>query len=953
MATTPVNITGATTMVGFTVTPPFATTDIYTFSFPYLSQDDFEITVNSETILDPSEYEFTSDYLIQLTSTGVANLTALYGSLPSVPMVIRRRTTLDSRLVDFRDGATLTEADLDLSSNQLFYLIQEIYDTAEIGNVEFNPIDGSIDFNGVIMVDVGYPNGETAAATLGSVFDNVVTPDYTEGATYRTGRLVFNGGDLLRANTDIIDAPASINLANFDTVLTAAQVAQIATNTEDIATNTEDIATNAAAISANTTLANSKVASVTGTANAITVSGTATDPVIDITDNPIIGGTDSMVLPKGGTGDRVSTTDGAFRFNTDLNRFEGYKSGAWSEVGGGSGGLDTFHTETFEVNDETTFTTGQNAAPDAAGTGTIGGVLDIEESTPISDSKSLKFTMHTTAASSDNDFFIIDTDLTVDEKQTNNDMGVSFYYSYDGASGDIKFIALDQDDNVLTDSLDTLDASSGKATRFSTSFYVPDGTTGLRYGFQVVTGNSSKVLLVDDLESSMNPFVYKNLTTIEEYRISQTTNAATNIDSEFEFNLATASVDVNTAIGFEVVDDSANTRTKINISRAGLYTISFDSYVPANRPVGIAVNGTILAIGSDDGSANVHSYVSLTKWLVNGDYVTFGNTNGASSFIGTSVSTTAVAHLSVVAMYETEHVVTPAKSNLTDWESFTPTGSWTTNTTYSGKKRQVGTDMEYDIYVALSGAPDATQLTINLPDTIDTSKLALYDVVNYANIPFSGGVVLDSGVGATHQAQVAFASTTSVRPVFGTSSGAIGTGASTGAVGHTTPITFANGDYVHVTFKVPIVGLTNNVSFLGAVPVQKVAYINTDATNVKSQVTATTAYKTHTLNSVDGDSFLSIGSNILSLSAGKYELAVQAGGYNAPLNIDFKFVDSDTGTYTQEFLAIAHSGAAAISSGIAFFTVEIPSAVNFEFQTKAQSASGFEYLWRVKVTKLK
>lgn len=66
------------------------------------------------------------------------------------------------------------------------------------------------------------------------------------------------------------------------------------------------------------------------------------------------------------------------------------------------------------------------------------------------------------------------------------------------------------------------------------------------------------------------------------------------------------------------------------------------------------------------------------------------------------------------------------------WVSFTPTGTWTTNVTYSGRYRQVGTSMEITVDVVTSGATDSnTTLVVNLPTnpatgtsfTIDTAAL--------------------------------------------------------------------------------------------------------------------------------------------------------------------------------------------------------------------------------------
>ena len=63
---------------------------------------------------------------------------------------------------------------------------------------------------------------------------------------------------------------------------------------------------------------------------------------------------------------------------------------------------------------------------------------------------------------------------------------------------------------------------------------------------------------------------------------------------------------------------------------------------------------------------------------------------------------------------------------MTDWVSWTPTGSWNTNVTYTGRWRRVGDSAEYYVKVVTSGAPNSTGLTINLPSghVIDTTRFA-------------------------------------------------------------------------------------------------------------------------------------------------------------------------------------------------------------------------------------
>jgi len=61
------------------------------------------------------------------------------------------------------------------------------------------------------------------------------------------------------------------------------------------------------------------------------------------------------------------------------------------------------------------------------------------------------------------------------------------------------------------------------------------------------------------------------------------------------------------------------------------------------------------------------------------------------------------------------------------WKSFTPTGSWTTNTTYYGAYRRVGDSIDIYYRWNMSGQPNATNLILNMPNNLemDFSKLNL------------------------------------------------------------------------------------------------------------------------------------------------------------------------------------------------------------------------------------
>ena len=77
---------------------------------------------------------------------------------------------------------------------------------------------------------------------------------------------------------------------------------------------------------------------ITGDANEISVTNGNTSPVIGLADNPIVPGTEGMVIPSGTTAQRPSTpVNGEIRYNTSTNQYEGYQNGAWAAIGTGSG----------------------------------------------------------------------------------------------------------------------------------------------------------------------------------------------------------------------------------------------------------------------------------------------------------------------------------------------------------------------------------------------------------------------------------------------------------------------------------------------------------------------------------------------------------------------------------------------------------------------------------------
>jgi len=149
--------------------------------------------------------------------------------------------------------------------------------------------------------------------------------------------------------------------------------------------------------------------------------------------------------------------------------------------------------------------------------------------------------------------------------------------------------------------------------------------------------------------------------------------------------------------------------------------------------------------------------------------------------------------------------VVPLGAPVTDWVSYTPTGSWSTNTTYTGIWRRDGDTAEIQARLVLSGAPTAATLTVNLPSgmVIDTAKLA--SGTNQVALPNSWGSMRDD---ASYSGPlVAFYSSTTAVELRTSSSGSP---IFYSAINATTPITWTTSDSLTITYRVPILGWSSS-----------------------------------------------------------------------------------------------------------------------------------------------
>lgn len=249
-----------------------------------------------------------------------------------------------------------------------------------------------------------------------------------------------------------------------------------------------------------------------------------------------------------------------------------------------------------------------------------------------------------------------------------------------------------------------------------------------------------------------------------------------------------------------------------------------------NSVATFVVRDTTNSLSSYENSFEVSPSVgaSLSSGYVGGslDYTTSGDT---SYEIFGKTSVTASSTLDVIYGNGTElsfdvYYYPPLSSqvytsNNADFGPipFTPTGSWTGNTTYTGNYSRQGKYAYISYTVATSAAPtpSATILTLNMPAglVIDTSLIN-----SSGSLELSQGIVLDGATAEYSLERAVYTSSTAfklsmVKTVSGLNPVFLQYAAD---ITNTAPITFGATDNINVIVKVPIVGWNQSNIIIGS-----------------------------------------------------------------------------------------------------------------------------------------
>lgn len=132
---------------------------------------------------------------------------------------------------------------------------------------------------------------------------------------------------------------------------------------------------------------------------------------------------------------------------------------------------------------------------------------------------------------------------------------------------------------------------------------------------------------------------------------------------------------------------------------------------------------------------------------------------------------------------------------------WTPTGAFTTNTTYTGSWARTGKYFSGKVLMSFAGAPNSVSATINLPFSIDTTSMPTLTSAN-----FGAGELTHSGT--TYNIQLIYNSTTALSLIY---QSAI-TGAQS-ALTQAAPVTIASGDKIELRLTdIPISGWSSNTT---------------------------------------------------------------------------------------------------------------------------------------------
>lgn len=286
------------------------------------------------------------------TTFSVNGQTLTFNSAPAsqTAILIERDTPKTSRLVDFSDGAILSEADLDKNSNQLFFISQEAVDTADraLGLDNSNQFDATKNSVARRITNLADPVNAQDAVTKNWLTTTYLTPANIVNID-ATGTNIANvntvAGDIANVNSVAGNATnintVAGNNANINTVAgnntaisTVAGISSQVTTVANASTNIAAVATDIAAVQTVASDLQETVSEIETVANDLNEQTSEIDTVAGAVANINTVGTNiNNVNATGGAITNVNTVAGQISPTNNL----GTVAGISTEIGNVSG----------------------------------------------------------------------------------------------------------------------------------------------------------------------------------------------------------------------------------------------------------------------------------------------------------------------------------------------------------------------------------------------------------------------------------------------------------------------------------------------------------------------------------------------------------------------------------------------------------------------------------------
>ena len=252
---------------------------------------------------------------------------------------------------------------------------------------------------------------------------------------------------------------------------------------------------------------------------------------------------------------------------------------------------------------------------------------------------------------------------------------------------------------------------------------------------------------------------------------------------------------------------NATSQTTSLVQSSTLYQAQFADGVQGLASIRVKTNhtGTCSVCSVQAGTVSTTNCVSVqshNKWGLYKVPMILGATSNGISLACTSGTGLTYVDDAFVGAVDLKADV----GNVSNWRNGTCSGTWTTNTAYTCKFRQVGNDLEVQYLITLSGAPNATALYLNLPSGFNIDTTNLTSTLNQAS--FGDGSARDASTNVFFKLNAVIASGSLIGLYYIVNGQIPPTTASSSTnlaeINATLPVTWASGDTLTATVKVPV-----------------------------------------------------------------------------------------------------------------------------------------------------